>query len=406
MTTANGTYRDCGWGEFYFSITCSGPSCDAFNHFPNLTCTSTGSTFHCDNGVVCNTTPNITSTFSLTQPSMNVSVLQQIVIDNKRFLVTQDLSGRATYSNGTSTSLGHRVRRPKPVTFFTLLICLLFFSTHALAQLSFEQLWGNAQQSLESKLPSDWTSKVMVGLEKAICNKIGDKIIDLTQDVVLPEEKAALIVECLEIASDFEFSTGLGELALATPFSMFVFATANLLGCNAVVNTLLNPGKVALRQELCNLVASALNSQPTATTQIYPITYALSTTTPEPPTTTVFNGVQYISDTYNNTFPLAAVEAFQCTFCDISVLCNAISNQWISGRRLAESLCSNTYKGLEDTSALCDFVCQNQCVYFPTQPVLNVDVDCSLAAAGKCYDYDLTKQYLGQCSGAEVVCTG
>jgi hypothetical protein len=124
MTTANGTYRDCGWGEFYVSITCSGLSCDAFRQFPGLTCTKDGVLLKCDNGILYDN-PNITSTFSLTQPDKNVSSIQKLTIDNKMFLVQQDFTGHASMRTASKTT--PHFRRPRSLGLLTIFLVFFLF---------------------------------------------------------------------------------------------------------------------------------------------------------------------------------------------------------------------------------------------------------------------------------------
>src|SRR5277367_4465836 len=118
MTTANGTYADCGMGLFHVSITCAGPSCEALNDFTNLTCTSENSITTCTNDVVCATPSNFTSQFSISQPSMNTSCVQRLTIDDQKYLVTQDFSNDVAYSNVTTSRAAARVQMPRRLGLF------------------------------------------------------------------------------------------------------------------------------------------------------------------------------------------------------------------------------------------------------------------------------------------------
>ncbi len=69
MTTAEGSFTICGPDQpFALQYTCTGTSCSGLDSFPNTTCTTSGTTLTCSNGVTCSGPSNFTADFTLTQP--------------------------------------------------------------------------------------------------------------------------------------------------------------------------------------------------------------------------------------------------------------------------------------------------------------------------------------------------
>ena len=92
MTSANGTYIDCGDDDFSLSFNCTGPSCSALQGIPfNITCTnvtSTSESIQGNNGITCQNPSNFTSNFSFYQKNLTTSQTRNIMTGSKSYILT------------------------------------------------------------------------------------------------------------------------------------------------------------------------------------------------------------------------------------------------------------------------------------------------------------------------------
>src|SRR5271154_6830424 len=105
VSTANGTYSDCGVGSPpSVIVTCGGPSCSALHTQNLLTCTSMDdtSTVHCNNSVTCPGPVNFVSNFTFVQMELLVSIMQNITVDGYKYSIDDPGDGQPV----STTSIG------------------------------------------------------------------------------------------------------------------------------------------------------------------------------------------------------------------------------------------------------------------------------------------------------------
>ena len=202
MTTLNGTYADCGYGkDFSIALWCSGVNCAAISDFPWMKCTNSSNTFHCTNGVDCSgAAANFTSVFTFLQADVNVSSSQQVSIDGKQFVVSQDTSGTvsAKATSGSSTA-----RAPRLLLFVLVLISLL---SGVMGQLSSAQII----EGIESKVPSKFR-QYLPAIEGKICAWVEENIVVNTQGKTKELLQADFISYCVWVTDGIDSSPTIGE---------------------------------------------------------------------------------------------------------------------------------------------------------------------------------------------------
>jgi hypothetical protein len=267
MTSMNGTYIDCGYGkDFSIVIACTGPGCEALQTFPVLQCNNnTADTgMQCSNGVTCAGATNYTSLFSLTQseqPNQNLSLVQNITIGDRQFILTDDGRGNASYVNvSASTTSGSA---PKSGTssqrssLSKLFLCVVIIM-NVLVGPAAAALCIPGLSNLISELPPFFTNYVE-GKAQELCEGKGNAI---AVAVTVGETEfnlaiADLTVDCMEIMSSGELpailadpiiaaALEIGNLIICSKLSEAILFGAVergvSLGCSAAVSALANSG--------------------------------------------------------------------------------------------------------------------------------------------------------------------
>ena len=141
MTSANGTYIDCGNDDFAVSFSCTGPSCSGLQGFPlNIACTNLSSTsVQCSNGITCQNPSNFTSIFSFYQNNLTTSQTQNITTGGKSYMLTDQGTPNSTTVTQTSSGIT-LLSSPRPRLNLLLLIIMFFM---VVAQVSAISLLGS-----------------------------------------------------------------------------------------------------------------------------------------------------------------------------------------------------------------------------------------------------------------------
>src|SRR5271163_1679255 len=114
MTSTDGTFTDCGNGNYSIAVTCTGQDCWTLQLVPGMTCTNGSTSMHCTNGVSCNP-PNssLTSSFSIQATDDSLSQTQHLNLSGQTFTLTgvgTNFSYVNTTSNSTTSSPAVRSR--------------------------------------------------------------------------------------------------------------------------------------------------------------------------------------------------------------------------------------------------------------------------------------------------------
>ena len=137
MTSANGTYIDCGDDNFALSFTCSGPSCSGLQGFPlNVTCTNLSSTsIQCSNGITCQNPSKFTSIFSFNQNNLTTSQNQNITTGGKSYILTDQGTPNSTTVIQTSSG-STLLSSPRPrsnLLFLIIMFCMMVAQVSAIS---------------------------------------------------------------------------------------------------------------------------------------------------------------------------------------------------------------------------------------------------------------------------------
>lgn len=266
MTTAQGTYSDCGPNKnFSITINCTGPDCGGFALFPTLQCTNSTnqSSVYCTNNIQCDNS-NFTSVFFLNQPSTNsnVTLAENLTVGSLQFQISVDSTGNASYINKTASnaptksSAGYRTASPSNV--FILLVMMLSIFTGSV----YGQAASIAQieQGISAALPSFFHS-ILPTVEKELCGYIGGQIISrtLTGDPEYDVAIAELTTFCLEAIETVEALTGVAEAIGATVIGLVPLEFGNVWACNYLAGRMLLPGQYAEVTQICSIFVSDLN---------------------------------------------------------------------------------------------------------------------------------------------------
>src|SRR5271155_661821 len=345
MTTANGTYIDCGYGQgFSISLWCSGDSCDAFSAFPWLQCTNSSNIFHCTNGVDCSGSgSNFTSVFAFTQTDVNVSSNQQLNIDGKHFVIDQDTSGEvsAKATSGSST-----IHIPRLLLFVLLFMSLL---SGVMGQLSAAQVI----QDIENKIPSQF-QQYIPSIEGNVCAWVEENIVVNSQGKSTELLQADFVSYCVWVTEGIDSSPTVGEDEAQT---RFLARFGNLWLCNKLAGLIVSADasvtESAALQHLCgDFILDIRHNSTTATT-------TTTTNLPTPTGTTI----QLPGPTELSSHP--------CVACYLSGLFGSrltsvdCSTPVVAGAVLSGFFCLRGIAGINDYyGGLCEYLCGNPCDTF------------------------------------------
>jgi len=366
MTTANGTYIDCGYGEdFSMLLWCSGVNCNALSAVPWLQCTNSSNTFHCTNGVNCpGGAGNFTSIFSFKQVDVNVSSTQQLTIDGKEFVVTQDTSGTVS-AKATSSSTTMRV--PRLLIFILVFLSLL---SGVMGQLSAAQVI----EDIESKVPSQFRP-YLAAIEGNICAWMEENIVVNTHGNSKEFLQADFVSYCVWVTEGIDSSPTIGEDEAQV---QFLARFGNLWLCNKfaglIVSAYSSPTESGALQHLCGDFILDIRHNSTTTSSS---TATLTTNLPTPTATTI----QLPGPTDLSPHPCVACYLsglfggrLTAVDCATPVVAGAVLSSFFCLRGIAEI---NDYYG-----GLCEYLCGNPCSTF--------DARTWIATAGSAYLANIT----------------
>jgi hypothetical protein len=397
MSSANGTFVDCGYGQGYqLTILCQGPACYQYQSFPSLKCenktTGADQTLSCTNNVVCESS-NLTSTFVVSMPAgSNVSVTQQLNIFGHGVLLNVAPNGTVSYTNDTTSPTATPTStpsapgsssssknsstplasiRPKIKTLVALMVFSLVFLPVSLATC----IPGLSQ--IGQDFPPGF-SELLGQFSEKTCELGADKIIEAASkaNVVTWQAVADLTVECLE-------GLGVAELAVpalgvaVNPILGFTVVPVSVWICEKIAQTLLFGALQNLGDWSCEAVASALASgvdcTDTASSTPLPSTPTPPTATPTPTkpassasSTTSAAGSSYTGTLVGLTDP--------CIVCGINTL---VMESYFHGQQCGKTpssiaawelrlyYCDSDLK--PTYSAECQFVCANPCTIYTFQ---------------------------------------
>lgn len=289
MTTANGTYTDCGPGKsFSLTIDCFGSGCSGLQTFPGLTCTNSSDSLsvHCNNNVVCDSPANFTSAFTLKGDNSTANVTENVKTFGSEFLFTEDSEGNATYVNQTSSNptpkSGASISLPRVRSKFII----VFFAFMATCISS-----GFAQstpvQSLQAALPPFFGS-ILQAAEAQICQAAAGfaegGAIQFT-DPPVAAALAQLKKICEDALWEIEISTGVAEAALSVPLGAGILALGlgDIVACNKLITDIFLPAEGPVNNAICSAVLSHTTTSTTSTTQ------SLSTVSTSPQSLTMIS---------------------------------------------------------------------------------------------------------------------
>ena len=276
MTSANGTYIDCGDDSIALSFTCTGPSCIGLQGFPlNVTCTNLSSTsIQCSNGITCQNPSNFTSIFSFNQNNLTTSQTQNITTGGKSYILTDQ--GTPNSTTVTQTSSGSTSPRPWPN--LLLLIIMFCMMGAQVSAISFQNIVGEfTSGSLGTYLTnhlngdpysSDTFLQDIVG---AMCQGgVVGSALDLLGG---PTKQCVAVLESLT--------------AITVPEAEFAFALLGSMLCDEIINGLLNgvPGQV--ENGLCNALESAVGLTPSKPTPTSTLPITITSKSPSSPSTPI-----------------------------------------------------------------------------------------------------------------------
>jgi hypothetical protein len=387
MTTANGTYIDCGYGQgFSISLWCSGDSCDAFSAFPWLQCTNSSNIFHCTNGVDCSGSgSNFTSVFSFTQTDVNVSSNQQLNIDGKYFVIDQDTSGEVL-SKATSSS--STIRIPRLLLFVLAFISLL---SGVMGQLSAAEVI----QDIENKIPSQF-QQYIPSIEGSVCAWVEENIVVNSQGKSTELLQADFVSYCVWVTEGIDSSPTVGETEAHT---RFLARFGNLWLCNKLAGLIVSADasvteSVAL-QHLCGdfILDIGHNSATTNTT---------TTATPLP--TSTGTTIQLPGATDLSSHP--------CVACYLSGLFGSrltsvdCSTPVVAAAVLSGFFCLRGIAGINDYyGGLCESLCGNPCDTFDARTWIAQAGSGYLANTTLAADCDEVCADVEEGSSSELICT-
>lgn len=160
-------------GTYPSQITCTGTDCFALENIPGVTCTNDSRSTQCTNNVECGGSSNLTSSFStLVENNLTISGTQNVTIGNHSYVVTNS-GANFSYVNSTtaannstsvqSCSSSWRLSRRLPTFKFSLLVGVIIFATHAIAQSPLDALNSQYSGAMGAILPQ---------LETQLCQAI------------------------------------------------------------------------------------------------------------------------------------------------------------------------------------------------------------------------------------------
>lgn len=260
LTSASGTYVDCGFGEGYsLTVICQGPSCAALANFPNLFCTQPSAlTSECDNGVTCSNVPpptiestNFASNFTVQQPPMGITTTttQNIDVNGQGISLNGTSDGNVIYSygaitvsnNGTSvsgtpvatgaqtTSSSAAKRRFCPPWFLLFIVFVTMFVGQVPAQ---SVSWNDVLQDIPNA-----NVDFITQLEPQLCDgsvPVIDAVICGARQQVLG--MADIVRLCLEVVGQAPQPAA----ATSDPVSAMLFTLGNTVACNKIANAMLS----------------------------------------------------------------------------------------------------------------------------------------------------------------------
>ena len=258
LTSASGTYVDCGFGKGYsLKITCQGPSCAALANFPSLSCNHPSAlSSECNNGVTCGNTPvmtessNFQSNFTIQQPPMAITTTtnESIDVNGEAVSLNGTSDGNVTYSygaitvsnNGTSVSgtpiqTGARTTSSSACKRFSPPWFLLFivFMSMLVAQVPAQSVsWSNVLIDV----PTDNVAFI-TQLEPQLCDgsvPVIDAVICGARQQVLGI--ADIVRLCLEVVGKAPQPAA----ATSDPLSAMLFTLGNTVACNKIANAMLS----------------------------------------------------------------------------------------------------------------------------------------------------------------------
>lgn len=413
MTTANGTYADCGPGRsFSLTIDCFGPGCSGLQTFPGLTCTNSSSdslSVQCNNNVVCDSPANFTSAFTLKGDNSTANVTENVKTFGSEFVFTEDSEANATYVNETSSNppakSGASISLPRLHSKFMI----VFFAFMATCISS-----GFAQstplQSLEASLPQVFGS-IIQAAEVPICHAaaglVEGGVIQLT-DPAVADALAQLKIICENALWEIEISTGIAEAALAVPLGAGILAIGlgDFLACNKLITEIFLPSEGPLNNAIC----SAILSNPTT-----------STTSASPPasssTSASVTGLAPIPTISATSGPTACIVCLiDDYFSELNMVDGSnFSNWYVPAKYLVRYFCDPSVQNVSPFTNLCTSACQNPCqqysadAWLSTEPAADETIPGQLICqnvctgpngvitSGNCPDLD--SQFDNYCSG-------
>jgi hypothetical protein len=284
MTSANGTYTDCGPGKnFSLTIDCTGTGCHGLQTFPGVTCANTSNSLsvHCNNNVVCDGPANFTSAFILIGNNSTANVTENVKTFGLEFLFTEKSEANATYVNQTSSNSapisGASASLPRVRSKF-ILVSFAFMMTYITG--AFAQ--SSPVQSLEAALPPGF-GPIIQAAEGVICKAAAELVVEGAIEVTDPPVAAALAQlkrACQGALWEIEIATGVAEGALAVPLGIVGMAVGNFLACNKLVTEIFLPAEGPVNDAICSSILSQPLSTSTSTTSPQ-----MLATTSEPPST-------------------------------------------------------------------------------------------------------------------------
>jgi hypothetical protein len=254
MTSANGTYTDCGDDNFALSFTCTGPSCSGLQGFPlNVTCTNLSSTsIQCSNGITCQNPSNFTSIFSFYQNNLTTSQTQNITTGGKSYILTDKGTPNST-TVAQATSGSTLLSSPRPWPNLLLLIIVFCMMVAQVSAISFQNIVGEFTSGSLGTYLGNHLNGVPYSADTFLQDIVGAMceggVVGGTLDLLGgPTKQCVAVLESLT--------------AITVPEAEFAFAFLGSMLCDEIINGLLQGVPGQIENGLCSALESAVGLSP------------------------------------------------------------------------------------------------------------------------------------------------